>query len=338
MKKIPRHTSKYWLTGAAAGLATFSGGEPLFAMPWVNVSDLAARRVAPLDRFAAGYEHVLGTSLDLIIEAGRPSEAIECEARLLGEIERLRRIFSTYDPTSEISRVMGGASLVSAELAELFAAYEQWYTRTGGLVDLHLGEVVAAWREAARTGRLPSRDLLARAARLPLAFNVDALGKAFIIDRAVQVARRVAPGGVINLGGDIRAWGDTAWLVGIADPRNPAENAPPTARFRLREGAAATSGGYARFSTIAGKSFSHLIDPRTHAPVEIGGSATMLAADSVTANALSTAASIAGVEQGAALAEAHGARGYFLADVSGRTLGGGLLASAVAAAPARAVE
>ncbi|MEO6568266.1 MAG: DUF2271 domain-containing protein, partial [Opitutaceae bacterium] len=202
----------------------------------------------------------------------------------------------------------------------------------------NLGEVVTAWREAARIGRLPERDALARAAEVPLAFNVDALGKGFIIDRAVQVARRLVPGGVINLGGDLRAWGDTAWLVGIADPRNPAENAPPIASFRLHESAAATSGGYARFYPIGGKHFSHLIDPRTHSPVEIGGSATVVAADSVTANALSTAASIAGVEQGAALAEAHGARGYFLADVSGRTLGGGLLASAVAATPASAVE
>ena len=307
-------------------------------MPWVNLSDLSTQRVAPIDRFTAGYENVLGTSLDLIIEAGRPSDAIECEARLLAEIERLRRIFSTYDPASEISRVMRGAQVESAELDELFSVYGQWNTRTGGLIDLSLGEVVAAWREAARTGRLPDRDALARAARSPLAFNVDALGKGFIIDRAVQVARRVAPGGVINLGGDIRAWGDTAWSVGIADPRNPAENAAPIARFRLHESAAATSGGYARFHTIGGKRFSHLIDPRTYSPVESGGSATVVAADSVTANALSTAATIAGVEQGAALAEAQGARGYFLADGSGRTLGGGQLAGAVAAVPLSAVE
>jgi FAD:protein FMN transferase len=330
VKKIPRHASKYWLTGAAAGLATLVGGDRVMAMPWVNVSDLSLRRAAPLDRFGAGYENVLGTSLDLIIEAARPADAVECEARLLGEIERLRRILSTYDPASEISRVMAGAPVVSTELTELLAAYESWNLRTGGLIDVNLGGVVAEWRQAALTGRLPARDSLTRAARRPLSLNVDALGKGFIIDRAVQVARRFAPGGVINLGGDLRAWGDAAWLVSIADPRNPAENASSLASFRLREAAVATSGGYARYYDFGGKRLSHLIDPRTQWPVDMGGSATVVAQDSVTANALSTAASIAGAAQGEALAQANGAQGYFLADSAGRTFGGGVLAAAAA--------
>lgn len=303
-------------------------------MPWVDVSELALRRAAPLDRFGAGYENILGTSLDLMVEAARPTDAMECEARLLGEIERLRRLLSTYDPASEISRVMAGAPVASAELAELLAAYETWNRRTGGLIDANLGGVVGEWREAVRTGRLPDRVSLARAACRPLALNVDALGKAFIIERAVQVARRFAPGGVINLGGDIRAWGETAWLVGIADPRNPAENAPALETFRLREAAVATSGGYARYYEFGGKRLSHLIDPRTQWPAEIGGSTTVVAGDSVTANALSTAAAIGGVEPGEALARTHGAQGYFFANAGGRVFRGGILAAATAPAAA----
>ena len=109
MKKLPRHSSKFWFTGAAAGLAALAGGDRLAAMPWVNVSDLPLRRAAAMDRFGAGYENVLGTSLDLIVETPRLAEAVECETRVLREIERLRRILSTYDPASEISRVMAGA-------------------------------------------------------------------------------------------------------------------------------------------------------------------------------------------------------------------------------------
>lgn len=302
---------------------------------WVDVSD-SIQRTATLDRFHGGYEQVLGTSLDLIVETARPAEAAECEARLLGEIERLRRILSTYDPASEISRVMAGAPIVSPELAELLAAYEDWSTRTDGLISLNLGEVVAVWHEAARTGRLPDRAILAAAVQRTRAFNVDALGKGFIIDRAVAVARRFAPGGLVNLGGDLRAWGDTAWPVAVADSRNPAENAPPIARFMLREAAVATSGGYARYFDVGGKRFSHLIDPRTQWPLAFGGSATVIARDCVTANALSTAASIGGAEVGARLAQAQGASGYLLAETSGRALSGGLIATSAAndAAPA----
>lgn len=331
MKKLPRNTSKHWLTGAAAGLATFAGGDRLAATPWVDVSDLSIRRDAPLDRYAAGYEGVLGTSLDLIVEAARPSDALACERRLLGEIERLRQILSTYDPASEISRVMAGAPIASAELAELLAAYELWSTRTGGLIDINLGGTIDEWREANRTGRLPDVAALARAAARSRAWNVDALGKGFIIDRAVAVARRLAPGGLINLGGDLRAWGGTDWLVGVADPRNPADNLPPLTQFRLHEAAVATSGGYARYYEIGGQRFSHLIDPRTSRPLAVGGSATVVAPDSVTANALSTAASIGGAETGAVLAQANSAAGYLFADSRGQISSGGMFVPMAAA-------
>ncbi len=328
MKKIPPHRSKRWLTGAAAGLAALAPGARLAAAPWVPLPDLPLRRAATLGCFVGGYEGVLGTSLDLIVEAARPADAIECERRLLDEIERLRKICSTYDESSEISRVRAGAGVESAELTALLAAYATWAGRTNGLIALNLDGVIAEWREAARTGRLPDRATLAQASRRARAFNVDALGKAFIIDRAVVVARRFAPGGLLNLGGDIRVWGDTAWPIGIADPRHPEENAPPLARFTLHEAAVATSGGYARFFNVGARRFSHLIDPRSSWPLSVGGSATVVARDSVTANALATATSIGGSEAGAALAQAHGATGYLFAETTGGLVSGGLLATA----------
>ena len=334
MKKIPRQKSKRWLTGAAAGLATFTGEPRVAGANWVAAPDLSIRRAATPHRFARGHEHVLGTSLDVIVEAAHPAEAAACEARLLGEIERLRKIFSTYDPASEISRVMAGAPVESAELAELFAAYETWAARTDGLVAANLGGVIDEWREAARTGRPPDPAALARAAQRSRAFNVDALGKGFIIDRAVAVARQWAPGGLLNLGGDLRAWGDTAWRVGVADPQNPADNAPPLARFALRDAAVATSGGYARFFHVGGKRFSHLIDPRTLRPLAPGGGATVVARDCVTANALSTAASIGGADTGLRLARENEATGFLFADAAGNVTRGGVLAPTATAQPA----
>src|ERR1700722_2044598 len=50
-------------------------------------------------------DHIIGTSLDLWITAHDESSADEAQQAILDEIERLRRIFSTYDPGSEISRL-----------------------------------------------------------------------------------------------------------------------------------------------------------------------------------------------------------------------------------------
>jgi thiamine biosynthesis lipoprotein ApbE len=246
--------------------------------------------------------------MELIVQAPRAGAAGECERRVLGEIERLRRILSTYDPASEIRRVMLGGAVESTELAEVLAAYSLWGGRTGGAVELNMAGVIDLWKGA--VGRVPDEGELRRALDAPRAWNVDALGKGYVIDRAVAVAREVAPGGLLNIGGDIRAWGRTGWVIGIADPEWPAENALVRGTLVLRDAAVATSGGYARYITIGGGRYSHLIDPRTLRAVEEVRSTTVVAADCVTANALSTAACVLGAREGGRLAREYGSANW----------------------------
>jgi hypothetical protein len=138
----------------------------------------------------------------------------------------------------------------------------------------------------------------------PGELNIDGLGKAYVIDRCVEVARRFAPAGLLNIGGDIRAWGAVDWTIAVADPRRPEDNAAPLTMFRLRDAAVATSGGYARGA--------HILDARTRRPVDYRAAATAIAGDCVSANALSTALCILDPRQGDALAARFG-RGHVIA-------------------------
>jgi thiamine biosynthesis lipoprotein ApbE len=71
-------------------------------------------------------DHVLGTSLDVRMIGVGEAAASLCERVVLDEIERLRRIFSTYDPESELSRLnrTTGPFPASPELLEVLRAYE----------------------------------------------------------------------------------------------------------------------------------------------------------------------------------------------------------------------
>jgi thiamine biosynthesis lipoprotein ApbE len=273
--------------------------------------------------FSAAHESILGTSLDLFIQTNDQSDARRCEQTILTEISRLQAILSTYNPQSTISRFMRGAVVRSRELTELLKLYSTWQQQTG-VIRSDLGGLVSIWKQAAKTGVLPSESMIADAMNQPMALNVDALGKGYIIDRCVELARHVAPAGLLNIGGDIRAWGEVTWNVGIANPHAPHDNAQPLTSFLLQNAAVATSGGYARFHAVDGKKYSHLIDPRTGWPVYHRTSATAIAADCVTANALSTSATILSPLLAKELLEEH-SDGYLLADASGATHAGGLL-------------
>jgi thiamine biosynthesis lipoprotein ApbE len=326
-----KHRPYRWLTGAAAGFAAFAGGrEVLYSATPAPLTEGVQQRFS-LGEFAFHHEGVLGTSLELFVQAGALENARECECQVLAEIERLRRILSTRDSLSEMSRVQGGAPVESRELAQLLGVYQFWAAHTGGAIHLNMAGVTRQWEEAQAAQRPPDDAALAEAFKAPRAFNVDALGKGFIVDRAVAVARRFAFSGLLNIGGDLRAWGGSAWPVGVADPRNPAENAPFAGQFMLRDAAVATSGGYARYYTIAGKRYSHVIDPRTLRAIDCLASATVVAADCLTANALATAACVLGKLDGEKLARSFNAAGYLLADAIQPDVRGGLLKIAASA-------
>jgi thiamine biosynthesis lipoprotein len=84
---------------------------------------------------------------------------------------------------------------------------------------------------------------------------------------------------VLNIGGDAVVWG-RACELGVIDPNAAHDNAEPLTRIVLENESAATSGIYARGP--------HLIDARTGKLPLSPASATVIAPDAVTANALAT--------------------------------------------------
>src|SRR5262249_29257225 len=133
------------------------------------------------------YEGVLGTSMDLVVWTPRPHDAdIVCRT-ILKEIDRLDSILNTRITQSEISLFENatGNRSHSRDLGTVLNAYDYWASRTGGVLSVRPG--------GANTAR-----------------NVDALGKAHIIDSAVMAARNAGlsiDGLLLNIGGDIATWG-----------------------------------------------------------------------------------------------------------------------------------
>ena len=226
-------------------------------------SFLALPGVATIGRLFSGrsvrehrfeYDHVIGTSLDAVIWSADDREAQRAMDAALREIDRLSAVLDTRNPESEINRPYS-LSRPSSELAEVLALYSRWEKLTGGVVSIRPG-----------------------GANSPL--NVDALGKAFIIDRAVRAAReasRSIEGVLLNIGGDIVVSGRECEIA-VADPEAPFDNGEPLTRVLLKNAAIATSGSYARGA--------HLLDPRTGRPARALSGATVIAPDVVTANAL----------------------------------------------------
>ncbi|CAN7610603.1 DUF2271 domain-containing protein [Phenylobacterium sp. LjRoot225] len=283
----------------------------------------AASPASASDAWSFHLDHVLGTSFDMAVAAPTQAEAQFAFATATTEIARLDRVLSVWRDDSELSALNRTDSMqVSPDLFAVMSACETWRRRTGGAFSARLGRLHDAWGQA--SDRTPDATALCAAAhqvdsaavtlepdsrtvRRPEAirFAPDGLAKGYIIDAALAAARRAAPcasGVMIDIGGDVACWGATAWRVGVADPAQRADNAPPLAVLSLTHQALAVSGPGMRDRQIGDQAYSHLLDPRTGQPAP-RVQAAVIAPSAMEADALATALAVMPIEQGLALAE-----------------------------------
>jgi thiamine biosynthesis lipoprotein len=287
------------------------------------VIGLAAVAAAPA--WATGGVHavryIMGTWCDLVIFDPDPDpEAAQSAFR---EIARLEDVLSSWDASSEVSRLNASAGRgpqpVSVDLGNVAEQSAALCATTGGAFDATVAPLLAAWGFYTESPDLPAPETArAAAARVGCdrmtvgrdrqsialadgaALDFGGIGKGYAVDRALAilrahgVTRAKIDFGSSSLGFLGRI--DGGWPVVIADPRDRDQ---PLISFRIAEGSVSTSGQSERFFERDGHHFGHIFDPRAGRPIESRLlSVTVIASQGSTANALSTGLFVLGTAQG----------------------------------------
>jgi thiamine biosynthesis lipoprotein len=221
-----------------------------------------------------------------------PAEALvrQVEARL-----------SRFQPDSALSRLNLRRTLEDPWLAEVVQAALRLRERTGGAFDPTLGARLAELgydRTFAAIGQAAPAPAAYR--HLPLGVHVDGdrvsldglgsldlggIGKGWTVDHVrhwllAAGAREV----LVDGGGDIRGAG-RPWSIGVADGLVVDAGV---------QAVATSSNSRRRWKNTAGAELHHLLDPRTGLPADSAlDTATVVAADAMTADALATAVLVA---------------------------------------------
>jgi len=193
--------------------------------------------------FVSDYENVLGTSMEIKIVAGQEQDANSAENAALAEIDRLNKILSGYDPSSEFSQwkaTVNTAKPVSAELFEVLSLFQQWHVRTHGALDASAEAIGKLWKATARENRTPSEKEIQEVLntirqehyvldknnqtathRTNAALMLNSFAKSYILQKAADAALKVpgVQGVVVNIGGDILVRGEHTEQVMIANPK-----------------------------------------------------------------------------------------------------------------------
>jgi thiamine biosynthesis lipoprotein len=228
-------------------------------------SNIEIRRCRPL----------LGTFVEIVargrderllargIEAG--FDAIAC----------VNRLMSFHNPLSDVSRMNHDAFpkgvIVHPWTWQVMKVAKQFAEESQGAFDITVARLLTKWNYLPRcyyqfSPAATSRDIFLRHNcevffGRGLIVDLGGIAKGFAVDRAIDALKDTGVvSGIVNAGGDLRAFGPTSHLIHV---RHPAEPTSFAGTVRLRERAMATSGAYFAARKHRGHHVSPLLDGRT---------------------------------------------------------------------------
>ncbi|MEO2063730.1 MAG: FAD:protein FMN transferase [Christiangramia sp.] len=267
---------------------------------------------------------LMGSRFEITVTAENPEKANQYIDTAVGEIQRIERLISSWDPASQTSEINRNAGIkpvvVDPELYNLISRALKISEITDGAFDISYASMDKIWKFDGSMSSMPSEDAIRNSVSKVRYQNIilhpedhsvflkkegmkigfGAIGKGYAADRAKDLLRSQGiTAGIINASGDMNTWGtqpngDT-WKVAITNPLNK-EHA--FALLPLENRAVVTSGDYEKFVKFNGVRYSHIINPKTGYPATGIISATVFAPKAELADALATSVFVMGIETG----------------------------------------
>lgn len=283
------------------------------------------RRTMPQEHTGKAF----GTTWSLKTFSGLPPQTVE---GLQTQLNAWEAQISHWRPDSAVSCFNASTSTdwqnMPVEVIELVRLAEKIAHDTDGALDITLAPLIDLWGFGAAKGRAtPPADEAINKAREACGWsqldirdeppamrkkhphtqvNLSSVAEGWALDR---LARWLEASGehdfLLELGGEVLARGHAAdgkpWLVGVQAPDAPVGDSMQA--LRLDDASLATSGTYRQHFEHEGKSYAHVLDPRTGRPVEHGlHSVSVQHASAALADGYATALLVLGPERGREIA------------------------------------
>ena len=235
--------------------------------------------------------------------------------KAVDEINRLETVLSAQKKESDIYKLnQTGSGTLSADTKDIVSEALKINKTTNGAFDISIYPLMVKWGFTTQKYNVPSKSDISK-----LLKNVDSskiefdeksssikLGKNMKIDlggiakgytssRVMQIFKDCG----VSLGGNVQALGTktdgTDWQIAI---ENPDKSSDYIGVVSVKDKAVITSGGYERYFEKNGKTYHHILDPKTGYPAESGLKSVTIVSDNGTlADALSTSLFVMGKEK-----------------------------------------
>jgi FAD:protein FMN transferase len=264
--------------------------------------------------------HAMATRFEVVLHGENPASLRAAGEEALRMVEELEAQLSLFRPSSEIAHLNTHASIepvrVTPSLFALLQQAQKLHEESSGAFDITIAPLVRCWGFMGGDGRMPRPEEVAEArakvgmgmvqlnpgdftvryAREGVMLDLGAIGKGYAVERAAEVLREAGVTSALLHGGTSTVQaigqppGEEFWKIVIETP-SPSPDTPPTllATVPLKDEAMSVSGVWGNSFQVEGRTFGHIIDPRTGEPALGTVLAAVILPSATETDALSTA-------------------------------------------------
>lgn len=242
----------------------------------------------------------MDTVADLQLWGPEAQAGVEAAEKALADWEAE---WSASADGSFLSQLNRGEAVPTAEEQAVLSKAEALSRRTGGAFDPKLYRLTAAWGFFSGEYRVPSQAEIDAALAAP-EWDLGAVIKGYAGEKLTEMlAEADVDRAILNLGGNVQTYGEkpdgSPWQIALQNPRGEGYAGVLSVHGTM---AVVTSGDYQRYFEQDGVRYHHIMDPATGRPADSGlASVTVICRDGMTADALSTALFVLGLEEGSRL-------------------------------------
>ncbi len=290
-------------------------------------------------------QFIMGTLVEITVRDPDPDKAQLAITYAFDEMRRLEKLMSTHIADSEISRLnaQSGIAVPLAVSPEVLAVIQRgiyWGDKSNGAFDISIGPISQLWKFDDDNSAIPDDRLLDEATRRVnfreiemddpnvslkqpgMSLHLGAVAKGYAVDQAMtDLEKNGIQHALINAGGDLKVLGERKdgqpWNIGLQHPRHPEKM---IASLSLKDKAVATSGDYQKYFMKDNTRYHHILDPENGLPARGMISCTIIANNTMDADALATAVFVLGPEKGMELVQSLDSVEAMLVTESGGTL------------------
>lgn len=292
-----------------------------------------ATAAVPAPRPIGHAIRTMGTYANVTIVAADSLATLPASRAASAVFFRVDSLMSNWTTTSEVARInrvaASGATSVHPEVARVLAASLRAFRESGGAFDITVEPLVRLWGFLGGPKRVPTDSEIATAlARVGAArvhfdsagstiryerdgvkVDLGGIAKGYAVDVAAEtLAARGVANALVDLSGNMMALGSprggNPWRIGLRDPRGRLAH---FASVTLADGdAISTSGQYEQFLAANGKTYGHILDPRTGRSVDGLISVTVVSRSALTCDTWDTPLFVLGPVAARRMAKARG--------------------------------